>query len=244
MIKSKVLNKIKMDANEISIQRADSSLSIDGLEDVLTTLWLKIKNDTLAQGIKIWDGLYYRVENLDELETSGKKLLLSTISYSRVRALIEYSKTNPLTLSQFPLHINTGAMVKSADNIFVFGKKDIHGKPSIDIVGGGLQEDELEVTLGHDLEKNILKEMHEEINVSKKHVSSARINGFILTSTMSLIIVFEIDLNITFSEIKELFELREEFEFSEIIGVEEESISNFLLAQHGRYISLIQALME
>lgn len=246
MPKSKILIKNVSEIERYDVLSSESSLNIAPYEQVLKDYWHEVIADAQSAGTEIWDGQYYRLENIDEIQRSSLQLKLSTISYSTTRSLMKLSQQQNLASCYFPYHINTGALISTSDDFFVFGQKTTKsGTYYLDLIGGGLQKDELDVQQAIDIKNNILKEAFEEANITSSMIDWVNLNSLILTNTMSVVILFNIKLNVDKGLLLKSFEDRVENELSGLQFFDHESV-NELSHKENRlsYLSLIPKLVK
>ena len=246
MPKSKILIKNVSEIERYDVLSSESSLNIAPYEQVLKDYWHEVIADAQSAGTEIWDGQYYRLENIDEIQRSSLQLKLSTISYSTTRSLMKLSQQQNLASCYFPYHINTGALISTSDDFFVFGQKTTKsGTYYLDLIGGGLQKDELDVQQAIDIKNNILKEAFEEANITSSMIDWVNLNSLILTNTMSVVILFNIKLNVDKGLLLKSFEDRVENELSGLQFFDHESV-NELSHKENRlsYLSLIPKLVR
>ncbi len=155
---------------------------------------------------------------------------LSTIKYSTLRGLSTLAKDNPYIYDSCPtFHCSTVALIKTADNFYVFGSRNantIHTQP-MDFIGGGLQFDELEVNNGEDIEKNVVKELYEEINVCQSDILHIEGIGIILSTSTNISFIFKVDLRLNKDSLKDKFLERKDDEMSELIFIKEENLEEY-----------------
>lgn len=239
---SEIIYKFRNQSCDFAINIVESQYSFQCGSDSLVKIWEDIKAQSRTRGVEIWDGLYYRLENLDELQTGSRVLKLGTIRYSTVRSLIEYRKKNTILKADFPNHLNTGALVRTSDGFYLFGKKKAKDSFCVDLIGGGLQESELKVRSGEDLARNMLKELKEEVNLDSGLIKNNEIVGFVLADTMSVVILFEMELKVSLDEVFRQFNSREDFEFVDLVAISREKLPEFL-AEQKNYIGILGELL-
>jgi len=244
---SEILFKARSQAKDFSVRISREPFSPQGDVGDLQASWNALQAASQLKGAPIWEGTYYRLVSLNGFKTLEKTLELGTIPYSTVRALIERDKQSPLGFENFPLHLNTGALIRTTDGYYIFGQKGTGPRPNdqrTDIIGGGLQSSERQVSEGHDLARNLLKEMYEEINIGEEHLATLESLGFVLAGdTMAVVMVFELVLKLNLQEVQALFNARVEFEFSDLLAVPEPQLKNFLASLNG-YLGILGQLLE
>ncbi|TMP21757.1 hypothetical protein CWC02_01080 [Pseudoalteromonas sp. S2721] len=246
MPNSKILIKNVSEIESYDVLASESSLNIVPYEQVLKDYWHEVIADAQSAGTEIWDGQYYRLENIDEIQRGSLQLKLSTISYSTTRSLMKLSQQQNLASCYFPYHVNTGALISTSDDFFVFGQKTTKsGTYYLDLIGGGLQKDELDVQQAIDIKNNILKEAFEEANITSSMIDWVNLNSLILTNTMSVVILFNIKLNVDKGLLLKSFEDRVENELSGLQFFDQQSVKEFSYKENTlSYLSLIPKLVK
>jgi hypothetical protein len=236
VINPKVLLKQRCRAKDIEIVLNSPSKRILNplIEEKIPEIWKKMVKEAEGKQITIWDGTYYRLENIKEVIAGLKRLELGTIKYSALQAYKIMSKQIELTADEYTNFISTIGITKTTDNYYVFGLrgKTVHSD-NIDFIGGGLQEDEIVVTYGLDIERSQYKEMKEEANILIKDISKCEMVGILRSTSMNVLFVFEIDLNISKNKVMEKFKQRSDNEMQELIFVERNNLENYLKALPG-----------
>lgn len=105
----------------------------------VTELWQAKEELAKQTGIRLYDGIYYRVTNVSEIEETEKLILrLGNIPYryiataSALEDFITQSSIEPT------FHLSTGTMIRTAEGTYLFGQKSKNGR--IDLIGGGAQK--------------------------------------------------------------------------------------------------------
>jgi 8-oxo-dGTP pyrophosphatase MutT (NUDIX family) len=179
------------------------------------------------EGVRIWDGMYYRVENLAEIEESGKlKFKLGTVPYRYIATAVDLK--DAYVANKFvPLcHLSTAAMIRTSDGVYVFGKRSRNG--ILDVIGGGAQQDEIEIKEGMDLERNLRKEILEETGIDDSHIELIEGMGIVHSMTSNIILISHVQLTISQKETSDVFKHRLEDEMSDLVFVPETEIKDFL----------------
>lgn len=180
-----------------------------------------------AAWIPAHNGLWYRLENLDHLEAGGNTLQLSTVEHGYVDTL----KQHPHLLEERTLRLNnlsTGCLVKTVDNWWVFGVRKKND--SFAIIGGWVQKDQLEITTGEDLTRNLYKEIHEEIWIDQAAIKDRKELGIVQSWTSCIVFVSQVTLSLTRKQVQECFQQRTDQELKRLERVTAEELPEFLLA--------------
>ena len=212
-------------------------------EAAVADAWKQKQQEAQQARFRIWDGFYYRVTNAEALEKHDGIIhfALGTISY-RYLATYRQLDTQHASHALDPLyHLSTAALIRTSDNWYVFGRRSRSG--SVDLIGGGVQQDELEVTTGADLERNLVKEFREELGISHADLSVVLGLGIVLSSTSNVLVLAKADLKITRREVALAFSRREEDEMAEPVFVSHDEIGSFLKSLTD-YRKLIPSLID
>jgi len=215
-------NKI-IDSKDIKIIRQkNSSRKVDpSLEEAAKTEWETILKKAHADGMNPWDGIVYRLDNLDEVKNGSIEFKLSTVRYSQLRAFQKLKVSENYPPEYHTLHMGTLGIVKTSDGFYVFGFREKSLNSSqVTFIGGALQEDELDVLSGDDIKQNMYKELKEETNISPEEVGNIKIIKIIRAiERMNIFILFSLDLNLTKDEVQEHYESIEDKEHDKLVFV-------------------------
>jgi 8-oxo-dGTP pyrophosphatase MutT (NUDIX family) len=176
----------------------------------------------------IWDGTFYRVTNIHDVKDglASPGLRLGTIPY-RYIATYGALHADHAREGLAPLHhLTTAALVRTSDGRFLFGKRSRGG--AIDLIGGGVQPEELAVTCGADLEANLRKEIHEELGVPETQIRDLEGLGVLLSSTSNVLVLGAVELALSLDEAAAQFPHRSDDEMSELVAVGQEELGAFL----------------
>lgn len=227
--KTLLSRKFSVSDFQIEILKDSEWKSNSTYDESVFNLWTEKERLAKEDGEKIWDGIYYRVTNVPEIEETQRLILrLGTVPYRYIATALdlEYQlKENNLE----PLfHLSTAAIIRTSDGVYLFGKRSRNGK--IDLIGGGAQPDELEVQIGMDLEQNLLKELIEEAGIEQSHIETVEGLGIVQSITSNIIIISLVQLKISKQKTGEVFKQRTDNEMSELLYVSELEIRPFLKA--------------
>lgn len=232
MLKSFIVVQKNFNFPDIEIEvLADQSWSVD--EKYIKRVadcWEEKQKHAREHNVHIWDGTHYRIENLEELSESKEKitLRLGTIAYRYIATFGDLKHTLAEKTIEGPRHLATGAIIRTSDNLYFFGKRSYNGK--IDLIGGGVQPDEIVVTCGSDLEKNLRKEMEEEAGIQDIHIEHLEGVGILHSTSSNVVIISLVHLRVSRKEMQEIFNTRTDDEMSELVFVDEANLCSFLEA--------------
>ncbi len=223
-----VLHKGSLSFTDIAIEHTThSSFCIDEatnarVSDVRQTLQLRRKEEWRL----CFNGNYYRVETIQQQSPQQLAIGLSTIRYQYIaayRSMQDFFESSP---EHHLNHLSVAAMIKTSDNKYVFGVRSHNG--SIDLIGGGVQKDELLVQSGTDIQKTLYKECKEEIWLDSCHISSCTYVGTLFSYTSNNIVIASMQLAISSQELSELFHQKTDEEMKWLLYIEPQDIQHFL----------------
>lgn len=194
-------------------------------EDLVSTAW----QEQLTRGGRgLWDGSYYRVRDSAELDNliNARPVRLGTIPYRFIatyRTLQDHHAPHEIGSLY---HLTTAALIRTCDGYYVFGRRARDGQ--VDFVGGGLQSDEVTVASGKDVERNLYKEMREEIGLDAEDVAALTGIGAVMSSTSNVLIFGHAETRLSKDEIDARFMLREDEEFVESVYAPVTELGSFL----------------
>lgn len=160
-------------------------------------------------GDHLWDGISYRVLNAD-VWPMPPHLRLGTVAYRYIatyRRLHAAHRANGLA----PLHhLSIAALIRTSDDFYLFGRRRVRG--TVDLIGGGVQPDEMTVACGADLETCLLRELREETGIPATAVTALTGIGVVLSSIANILIIGHVTLALSRAEAEAAFAQREDAE--------------------------------
>lgn len=190
----------------------------------------------------IWDGTYYRALNAAELETGATAAImqLGIVRY-RYIATFPVLHLHHSRCALDPLyHLSTIALIRTLDDHYLFGKRASSGQ--VDLIGGGVQRDEMVISSGADIERNLYKEMNEEIGICDKDVVEMSGIGILLSGTSNVLVVGDVRVGLSRADAVLRFEQRTENEMAELVFVPADRLKVFLQSMDD-YRRLIPVLL-
>lgn len=229
MFEAKTLYPNRFTAADIQIDVLPDAVwsAPDTYEKEVLRVWKLKETEAHNANGRIWDGIYYRVTNVADMANSKSiSLKLGTVPYRYVTTA--YSLKDSFTQHKLaPLHhLSTAAMLRTRDDEYLFGKRSLNG--TIDLIGGGAQPDELVIRSGIDLERNVLREIHEEAGLQSFHIESVQGLGIVQSITTNVVLVFLVQINLSTAEAKEVFKGREDAEMADLVAVPENNLKLYL----------------
>jgi hypothetical protein len=197
-------------------------------ESLASAAWqTRLVEETAAER-QVWDGTYYRAINAQDLNGSQRllRLRLGTIKYRYIATFRSLHQDHAAEGLEPLHHLSTAALIQTTDGQYMFGRRSRNGLP--DLIGGGLQLDELIVARGADFERNLRKEMQEEAGIADGQIVDVHGLGAFLASTSNVLILGTVTLSLSRSEAEEQFSSRTDDEMSEPIFVERADLDEFL----------------
>jgi 8-oxo-dGTP pyrophosphatase MutT (NUDIX family) len=198
---------------------------------LVESVWAKMRVDQ-----PLWDGNYYRVMDPTEL-TDDARVRLGIIAYRYIATFRTLHEQHMRYGLKALYHLSTSALVRTSDGFYVFGKRAQNGMA--DLLGGGVQPEELAVACGADLEENLYKELLEEAGLSRSDVEQLTGMGVIISGTSNVILMALAHLNIGCGEVEARFSSRTEDEMAELEFVPEVELQRYLdnMADYRKLIS-------
>lgn len=211
-------------------------------EALVRDAWQERVRDATRRGQTIWDGRFYRVTNVSDMNCGATfpRLCLGTIFYRYIatfRAFREHHAKEGLEPFH---HLSTAGLIRTRDGQFLFGRRSRDG--TIDLIGGGAQIDELAITCGSDIEANLRKEIFEELGMRSAQIREVRGMGVLVSTTSNVLVIAAVDLALSTDEVAAQFADRSDDEMSELVTVKENDLSAFLRGLTD-YRTLIPELM-
>lgn len=240
-IKPKIIFYDTFTENTFFIKHVNSKLQLNDIQiQNIDSTWKKFKNEAKSRGAHVWDGTYYRLENTENIKSN---LEFSTINYSTIRGLTFNQDISQIPFESRPNHISTASLIKTSDGLFVFGVRNSNSMSSrkIDLIGGGLQPEELKVENCGDIFKNQVKEMSEEIGILPGHISSINGIGITLSSKYNVIFIFYTKLTISKNQLFEIFKYNTDDEMQNLKFVYKNDLEDYL-SDKGSYRPLTTKL--
>jgi hypothetical protein len=239
MYTAQVLSRRLFTMSELSIEHRDSAWSSTAEYDERVRLeWEEILHHAKT---RVWDGTYYRVLNpsVFEEEKGPGAILLGTIGYRYVATFPSLSQEHARFALDPLNHLSTVGLIRTTDNLYVFGVRNRNG--AVDLIGGGVQCDEIEIQTGADLEKNLQKEILEETGLNNEDIENLAGIGTVLSSTSNVLIVGHAQLKMTSAEVQRRFQQRTDDEMDRLVFVADEKVREFLM-QMSDYRNLLVQL--
>lgn len=231
------ISAIKIEAEWI----AENSLSL--IPD-LDLKWEHYKREKSAAGVKCWDAALYRLIRW-RIEGAHVLLTLGTIRVKQVLIEGPFVRAQKLPEPYWPKNMFVCALIYTTDGKAIVAKlagRTI-GNRKFDLIGGALSKDEGEVSCGEDLSAALFREFYEELNLSRSSCSSIVLLGIIRTPSLSIGLIFETTVSLTFEQLKCNFEERNDGEILELIAVEFEKLPAFL-ADHQGHLPAVARLLS
>lgn len=218
------------------------------IEHAIDADWDREAAEYTKNGVLVWDGDPYRVENLSALSKNPKTeqihIEIAPIKYRHLHGFRDYQNEMLANERSWPNHLSVGGPLRTSDGWYVMGERS--GKTVAthlyDFIGGGLNEDELEVTSGDDIKTVHFAELLEEANVRQSDVANTRGLGIVQGASTAVLVMFLTQLNITKEQLGEQFQHRSDPEMADLVFVKDAEFPGFL-RELGSYHSLLPELL-
>ncbi len=195
-------------------------------EELVQIEWARIVRRAKSH---VWDGKYYRVLNLTALENEAgaQPIRFGTICYRYIASFPLLDKQHAQYALEPLNHLSTTALIRTRDGSYLFGIRKQNG--FVDLIGGGAQCDQIEISSGAGIEQNIYKEIREEIGLNREDIDDLTGIGIVYSSTSNVLVVGHVCLSLTSDEIRARFEERVDDEMAQLVFISEERVREFLL---------------
>jgi 8-oxo-dGTP pyrophosphatase MutT (NUDIX family) len=221
---------------EIHIEVCDDVWTASAEYDALVEpVWAKMRAEQ-----PLWDGNYYRVVDPTEL-SGGARVRLGMIPYRYIATYRTLHEQHMRYGLKALYHLSTAALIRTSDGFYVFGKRVRNGMA--DLLGGGVQPEELTVACGADLEENLYKEILEEAGLCRSDVEELTGMGVVVSGTSNVILMALVHLKIGCGEMEAQFSDRTEDEMAELEFVPEMEVQRYL-DEMADYRKLISSLLQ
>jgi 8-oxo-dGTP pyrophosphatase MutT (NUDIX family) len=238
-----ILHKGQFELSDVAVSVSEDAWTPSASYDALVQdAWHERVREAASEAHPVWDGQFYRVTNIGDMSSgsTSPRLCLGSIFYRYIatyRALHKHHAREELE----PLHhLTTAGLIRTRDGQFVFGRRSRNG--AIDLIGGGVQSDELAITCGADIEANLRKEILEELGVRSEQIRNVQGKGIVLSTTSNVLVIAAVDLALSMHEVAAQFAHRSDDEMSDLVFVGEDDLCAFL-ADMTDYRGLLPALM-
>ena len=217
-----ILRRPPLTFREIRVQacnhdRWTASTEYDALVE---SVWTKMSEEQ-----PLWDGNYYRLVDPTDL-SGGVTVRLGVIPYRYIATYPALREQHMRYGLRALYHLSTVALVRTSDAFYVFGKRARTG--TVDLLGGGVQPEELAVTCGADLEENFYKELLEEAGIQRSDVEELTGIGAVVSGTSNVILLASVQLKVGCIGMGTQFCARTENEMSELKFVPEMELQRYL----------------
>jgi 8-oxo-dGTP pyrophosphatase MutT (NUDIX family) len=227
MFVPRILSRGAFRLSDIRVELSDQEWIAPGeFERLVDVAWREKLAE--AQGHRIWDGTYYRVANVEDWKTAEDALSfrLGTVSYRYIATFRELYAEHAARGLEPLHHLATAALIHTRDGQCIFGRRSRNG--AVDLIGGGVQRDELTVVCGSDIAANLLKEIREEVGIRDTQVEDIAGLGILLSSTSNVLVVADVLTTLSQAEAEASFREREDDEMAEIVFVSRDALQDFL----------------
>ncbi len=216
--------------SDFQILKEESDFKLPEVEALEAEIWASRQQEAKLKGKKVWNGKIYRLNNVEEVKHGAKTLSIGIVNYSYILAANQYIKESDALIQQrnYTHYMFTPIVAETTDQKIIVGVKDVNTDKQ-DLPGGFLQADELEVNEAKDIERNAFKELKEEFGIESEHVASSILLGIGRSLHTHLPFVFNFKLNLSSTELPEIFNHRTESEMQDFKLIDKPILEEYLL---------------
>lgn len=237
----RILYHRNFNEDTFSVKKVDIKIQLSAQQlKGMDKRWKDYEEGAKSKGNRVWNGTFYRLENIDDFE---KELELSTISYSTIRGLTYNNDLSTIPPSSWTNHISTNSLIKTSDGLFVLGRRGANtmSKLKVGLIGGGLQPEEQTVDSGSDIFDNQRREMEEELGISSEEIRLMRGIGIVHSAISTVTFIFYSELSIEKSQLLKAFDENSDDEIRDLEFVTEKDLRKYLISIGG-YLGLVGEL--
>lgn len=196
----------------------------DTYEALVGPIWEERLAAAAARDHHLWDGMHYRVADIEEV-TAGPRLRLDTIAYRYLVSLRHLWDEHVARCHAPYHHISTAALIRTADGFYIFGKRKVNG--TVDLIGGAFQPDDV---LGDaaNFASNTLKEIREETGIGRDALSALTGLGIVMSTTSNVLVIAGVETALTRDGVRAAFAHREDDEMAEPVFVPASDVRDYL----------------
>jgi hypothetical protein len=224
-----IIFKRDYESNQVTINEVKSTRLIDQqLENDCAVEWQRNLKEAAETNKDVWDSEIYRFEGVQEDE--GLNLTLSTVPFSVRRPMNKFTeRIVELGLDYSAKGMYSSCFVITCDGNYVFtedGGKYLNRRKYM-FIGGVLSKSEKELQTGEDLFGEAQKECFEEAGCWPEDIESTILNAGFITDSCNICLIFTMTLNLTFPQLVERFNQKNDGEAKALVCVEAHEISDF-----------------
>lgn len=228
-IQPKILWQGSIDESQLTVTSTDqSNRAIDtNVEAKLRASWNQKVIEAQSKGAVLYDGISYRLEEFT-FNNGVLSFTVSPMQFSVRSTLKKMPELVTLGEEYYSHGLSIGGFLITSDGKHVFARKSAKSMSSLqrDFVGGVLES--IEPMSGIGLLNENKRELKEEVNVDAEMIDTMKIIGLVRSSTTDIVIATSTKLNISSSELKDIFDKREDLELEGIEIIDPENLNNYL----------------
>lgn len=221
-----------------------TKLTNPSIELMIEETWLKLQSRAKQNDLLLYNGLSYRLDNVEfNSETAKLTLQLGEFDF-RTRKSLELIVGEIIELGHeyLGLGLAIGSLLQTSDGLYVFGQRSgrTMADSAVDFIGG-IVESNIEVS-EKGLRQMLLLELLEEANIDAREVTINQYLGIILSNRGNAVLLADVRLNITKSQLEHKFTFSDKVEISNLIFVESSNLIQFLKSVGGYKLSVVELL--
>lgn len=199
----------------------------DAEEKIVSVSWKEKFEDSLQTERPEWNGTFYRVENVHEIQNeSTLQLSLWTIEYRYLACRKTHGSLYFGVPERYLNFLSVAWLLETADGKFLFGKR-LHGG-EYDVIWWGITLEETLLATWGDIIAHLYKEIYEEVWVDQSHIVSTKWLWILYSQYSNVLLVPHSRIDIPSERIRTYFMQRPDNEMEDFIIVEREHLEEFL----------------
>lgn len=161
--------------------------------------WKRLEDTMRAKRVDLWNGEIYRLSRITR-QRNKNILHLSTIDFKTHYATsMAVDLVKKVPFSKRPNGMYIGGYIKTGDDKLIFGRSSGKSiiRTSVNLIGGNLNKDEMEITSTKDLFNFFIKEFEEELGLNKGFIKKLDGLGIFISDNYRIGVIIACKLKIS-----------------------------------------------